>query len=113
MSGSGDIRPAIAAATAILDAGGAHDKTMEAAEFLVMQTVSEPDADRHISRGAHVLLARAPDDDRWPAMWLYLALSQNDGHDRSPLDMLESRMTPAQIAEAQRLADEWREAHGR
>ena len=63
-----DIRPAIAAATAILDAGGAHDKTTEAAEFLVMQTVSEPDADRHISRGAQVLLARAPDDDRWPAM---------------------------------------------
>lgn len=63
-----DIRPAIAAATAILDASGAHDKTTEAAEFLVMQTVSEPDADRHISRGAQVLLARAPDDDRWPAM---------------------------------------------
>ena len=63
-----DIRPAIAAATAIIDAGGAHDKTTEAAEFLVMQTFSEPDADRHISRGAQVLLARAPNDERWPAV---------------------------------------------
>ena len=63
-----DIRPSIAAANAIIDAGGAHDKTTEAAEFLVMQTFSEPDADRHISRGAQVLLVRAPHDERWPAM---------------------------------------------
>lgn len=63
-----DIRPAIAAANAIIDAGDEHGKATEAAEFLVMQTFSEPDADRHISRGAQVLLARAPHDDRWPAM---------------------------------------------
>ena len=49
-------------------------------------------------------------DDVKGAMWLYLAVSQNDGHDRTPLDMLEARMTPAQIEEAQRLAREWREA---
>ena len=45
-----DIRPAIAAATAIVDVGATHDRTTEAAEFLVMQTFTEPDADRHISR---------------------------------------------------------------
>lgn len=63
-----DIRPAIAAATAIVDAAGGHDKTMEAAEFLIMQTFGERDADQHIYKGAQVLLARAPHDDRWPAM---------------------------------------------
>ena len=63
-----DIRPAIAAATAIVDAGGAHDKTTEAAEFLVLQTFGEPDADRHMSKGAQVLVAREPYDERWPSI---------------------------------------------
>ena len=63
-----DIRPAIAAATAIVDAGGAHDRTTEAAEFLVMQTFTEPDAHRHMYKGARVLIDRSPHDERWPAM---------------------------------------------
>ena len=63
-----DIRPAIAAATAIVDAGGAHDKTTEAAEFLVMQTFGEPDADQHMYKGAQVLVAREPYDERWPSI---------------------------------------------
>ena len=63
-----DIRPAIAAATAIVDAGGAHDKTTEAAEFLVLQTFGEPDADRHMSKGAQVLVAREPYDEHWPSI---------------------------------------------
>ncbi|MYD87791.1 MAG: sel1 repeat family protein [Acidobacteria bacterium] len=56
-------------------------------------------------------LRGTPRDDIAAYMWLHLAVSQNDGHDRSPLDQLEARMSPAQIAEAQRLAREWREAH--
>ena len=51
-----------------------------------------------------------PRDEVAAYMWLHLAVSQNDGHDRSPLDQLEARMSPAQIAEAQRRAREWREA---
>lgn len=62
-----NIRPAIAAATAIVDAG-AHDRTREAAEFLVMQTITEPDADQHMCRGAQALVAEAPDDERWPSI---------------------------------------------
>ncbi|MYH28735.1 MAG: redoxin domain-containing protein [Acidobacteria bacterium] len=62
-----NIRPAIAAATAIVDAGG-HDRTREAAEFLVMQTLTEPDADQHMYRGAQALVAEAPDDERWPSI---------------------------------------------
>jgi thiol-disulfide isomerase/thioredoxin len=52
-----------------------------------------------------------PRDEVAAYMWLHLAVSQNDQHDRSPLDWLEERMSPAQIAEAQRLVREWREAH--
>ena len=66
------IRPAIAAATAIVDAGGAHDKTTEAAEFLVMRTGGEPDADEHMYKGAHVLLARAPHGERWPTILMQM-----------------------------------------
>lgn len=62
-----NIRPAIAAATAIVDAGG-HDRMREAAEFLVMQTITEPDADQHMYRGAQALVADAPDDERWPSI---------------------------------------------
>ena len=62
-----NIRPAIAAATAIVDAGG-HDRTREAAEFLLLQTITEPDADQHMYRGAQALVAEAPDDERWPSI---------------------------------------------
>ncbi len=67
-----NIRPAIAAATAIVDAGGAHDRTLEAAEFLVMRTFTEPDADQHIYKGARVLLARTPHDERWPTLLMQM-----------------------------------------
>ena len=55
-----DIRRAIAAATAIVNAGGAHDRTIEAAEFLLTKTNLEPDAVRHLSKGARALVAHAP-----------------------------------------------------
>ena len=52
-----DVKPAIAAATAILNLGGAHDKTIEAAEFLVMRAHSGRDSDQHMYVGAKALLA--------------------------------------------------------
>ena len=61
-----DIRRAIAAATAIVDSGGTHDRTTAAADFLVAQTFREPDAERHMLRGAQALVAHAPDYERWP-----------------------------------------------
>ena len=61
-----DIRRAIAAATAIVDAGGTHDRTRGAADFLVAQTFREPDAARHMVRGARALVAHVPDYERWP-----------------------------------------------
>ena len=146
-----DIRPAIAAANAIVDAGGVHDKTMEAAEddaegvawyrraagqgyadaqFLLgfvygngegvpldyaeslasFRRAAEQrhDAAQWMLGAAYYWGHRgAPRNDVAAYMWLHLALSQNDKHDRSPLDQLQARMSPAQIAEAQRLAREW------
>ena len=61
-----DVKPAIAAATAILNLGGAHDKTIEAAEFLVMRAHSGRDSDQHMYVGAKALLAYAPDYQEWP-----------------------------------------------
>ena len=61
-----DIKPAVAVATAILNLGGAHDKTIEAAEFLVMKANSGRDSDRHMYAGAKALLAYAPDYQKWP-----------------------------------------------
>lgn len=55
-----DIRRAIAAASAIVDAGG-HDGLMEAAEFLLKETQFEEDGRVHMSKGARVLLAHAPE----------------------------------------------------
>ena len=104
-----DIRPAIAAATAIVDAGGVHDKTMEAAEFLVMQIFGEPDADQHIYKGAQVLLARAPHDDRWPAILMRMDArrfyapngeSSARGIDRFFEEMASSAESPALRATA-------------
>ena len=58
-----DIGPAIAAAAAIVDAGLAHDRMVDAAEFLLTETDIAPDADRHMRKGAQALIAHAP--ARW------------------------------------------------
>ena len=58
-----DIGPAIAAATAIVDAGPAHDRFVEAAEFLLKETDVAPDADRHMRKGTQALITHAP--ARW------------------------------------------------
>ena len=41
-------------------------------------------------------------------MWLTLSAAQGNEHARRARDLLEERMTPAQIAEAQKLAREWK-----
>ena len=61
-----DVDPAVEVATAILNLGGAHDKTIEAAEFLVMRANSGRNSDRHMYAGAKALLDYAPDYEKWP-----------------------------------------------
>ena len=60
-----DVNPALAAAMAILDLAGAHDKTIEAAEFLVMRAHAGKNSDRHMYAGAKALLDYAPDYQKW------------------------------------------------
>jgi hypothetical protein len=52
-----------------------------------------------------------PEDYVLAYMWYNLAQAQGLGPAGSNKDRLEERMTPAQIAEAQRMSREWLEAH--
>ena len=58
-----------------------------------------------------------PQDDVLAHMWFNLAASRLTGEDRESAvdwrDIVAGRMTPAQLAEAQRLALEWDAAHPR
>ena len=66
LAGRPDVSRAVAAAKAILEQDGAHDRTVEAAEFLVTRTQSGRDVDRNMYAGATALLAHAPDYENWP-----------------------------------------------
>ena len=58
---------AVAAARAILDAEGVHEKTVAAAEFLVDHARDVPRGDWHGAVGARALATHAPPDyERWP-----------------------------------------------
>ena len=59
-------RRAVAAAMAILEQDGAHDKTVEAAEFLIKQVLAVSGRDRQMYAGAKALLVHAPDYEDWP-----------------------------------------------
>lgn len=67
-----DIRRAIAAATAIVEAGGAQERVIEAAGFLVAHANAEPDADWHMAVGARTLAAHAPRFEEWPRVMMQL-----------------------------------------
>ena len=61
-----DFKAALATATAILDLGGAHEKTIDAAEFLVMKVRLGRNSDQYQYAGAKALLDHAPDYGKWP-----------------------------------------------
>ena len=67
-----EIRRAIAAATAIAEAGGAQERLIEAAGFLVAHTNDELDADWHMAVGARTLAAHAPRFEGWPRVMMQL-----------------------------------------
>ena len=52
-----------------------------------------------------------PEDDVLAYVWYNLAAAQGNETAQSNKDRAERRMTPEQIAEAQRLSTEWIEAH--
>ena len=68
------IQPAVAAARAIVDQDGAHEKTIQAAEFLMELARYErfagltPANEEHMYAGAKALLAHAPEYWGWPRL---------------------------------------------
>lgn len=87
-----DINHAAAAARAIVDQDGAHERTVEAAEFLVNllghhpPVIMEDDTDENVVAGARALAAHAADFDDWPQ-----ALSQMNTFKRFRPDGTSSR----------------------
>lgn len=77
-----DIERAAAAAVAILEQGGAHEKTVEAAEFLVNHASSAPGGGEYASRGAKALLEFAPDYRGWRLLLPRLHTLARFGQDR-------------------------------
>ena len=61
-----DVSRAAAAAKAILEQEGAHEKTVEAAEFLVLRVQSGGSVAQNMVAGATGLLRHAPDYEGWP-----------------------------------------------
>jgi len=70
---------AVAAATAILDQGGAHEKTTQAAEFLVNFA-----GDEHGARGARALLELVPDYANWSMLLQRMDMRRGFGADGEP-----------------------------
>ena len=79
---SPEVGRAAAAAIAILEAGGAHEKTVEAAEFLVNHAAMAPGGVEYASRGAKALLTFAPDYEGWGFMLRRMHLLGRVGPDR-------------------------------
>ena len=77
-----DVRRAAAAAIAILEVGGTHEKTVEAAEFLVNNAAMTPGGEEYASRGARALLEYAPDYEGWGLMLQRMHLLGGVGPDR-------------------------------
>lgn len=69
-----DIRPAITAASAILEVAGDHDKTIEAAEFLIKLAqfdsgaAEDPKNEQLTYAAARTLIEQAPEYERWPQL---------------------------------------------
>ena len=77
-----DVRRAAAAAIAILEVGGTHEKTVEAAEFLISSAAMTPGGEQYASRGAGALLEYAPEYEGWGSMLRRMNLLGGVGPDR-------------------------------
>lgn len=64
-SGPPDVERAAAAAIAILEEGGMHERSVDAAQFLTNQAAMTAKGDEYAYRGAKALLEYAPDFGAW------------------------------------------------
>ena len=66
-----DISRAVAAASAILDLDGAHERTRDAAVFMMEHTMGSPGSASLVTRGARMIATHFPEDDSWPRLlWM-------------------------------------------
>ena len=79
-----DVSRAAAAATAILEEGGTHEKTIDAAEFLIKQAAMAPGGHEHAHRGAKALLEHAPDYGEWRMVLSRMHAYRSFGEDGTP-----------------------------
>ena len=79
-----DVSRAAAAATAILEEGGTHEKTIDAAEFLIKQAAMAPGGHEHAYRGAKALLEHAPDYGEWRMVLSRMHAYRSFGEDGTP-----------------------------
>ena len=76
-----DISRAVAAASAILDLDGAHERTRDAAVFMMEHTMGLPASAELVARGARMIANRFPDDDGWPRLLWMLDFNTRPGED--------------------------------
>ena len=91
-----DISNAVAAANAILDLDGGHERTQDAAVFLVEHPMGlVPDAVEHVKRGALVMDQRFPGYDDWPKLLYMLDFFTQPGEHQEVESLFERRSESA------------------
>ena len=107
---------AAAAARAILDAEGVHEKTVAAAEFLVDHAWDVPRGDWHGAVGARALATHAPPDyERWPRVLGALDMAprpRGTGVPVSPIDEFFAEMASSDDNPVLRAAAQYHLAAG-
>ena len=76
-----DISMAVAAASAILDLDGAHERARDAAVFMMEHTMGSSDSAEYVARGARTIAKHFPEDDGWPKLLWMLDFNSNPGED--------------------------------
>lgn len=107
---------AVAAARAILNTEGVHEKTVEAAEFLVDHAWDVPRGDWHGAVGARALATHAPPDyERWPRVLGALDMAprpSGTGVPVSPIDEFFAEMASSDDNPVLRAAAQYHLAAG-
>ena len=81
-SGNPSGTEALAAARAIVDLGGSHDRTLDAAEFLVARGAAiRGGSPKNVLAGIRTLESHVPDYDDWPRMLMHLGRARGDSEE--------------------------------
>ena len=76
-----DISMAVAAASAILDLDGAHERTRDAAVFMMEHTMGSSESAEYVARGARMIAKHFPEDEGWPKLLWMLDFNTQPGED--------------------------------